>query len=312
MVDVTIVIYRIAGSTSSLLKISLLFSISAMSLLNQTCWVVGGVGVIGRGIAKSLLQAGATVIVNSRSIQRLEKFSEDLDHPDRLYTVHGSLLPGYASKTVEETLRALPLNHVVAHGAVRYWAEQRAGYDETHSMISASQGKILQMSPEEFRISASHLASLHFSAAQELIPRIQFSNGTASYTFVTGDGNGHPGGKRSAFGEINAHHVWGLSAAIRSEPLEKVNCREVRVELAVNRPEEERKRDPRPRPLSDDIGTLCAGLASNADVSVHNDAGELIRVFDNESLEPMLTKYGNFLEDESMRPIPATKEQRAL
>ena len=80
----------------------------------------------------------------------------------------------------------------------------------------------------------------------------------------------------------------------------------------MNRPEEERQRDPRPRPLSDDIGTLCAGLASNADVSVHNDAGELIRVFDNESLESMLTKYGNFLEDESMRPIPATKEQRAL
>jgi len=284
-----------------------------MSLLNQTCWVVGGVGVIGRGIAKSLLQAGATVIVNSRSTKRLEKFSEDLGHPDRLYSVHGSLLPGHAAKTVGKTLNALPLNHVVAHGAVRYWAEQRAGYDETHSMLPRSQGGLLQMSAEEFNIYASHLASLHFSAAQELIPRIQFSNGTASYTFVTGNGAGHPGGKRSAFGEINAHHVWGLSAAIRGEAMEKVNCREVRVELAVNRPEGERELDPRPRPLSDDIGTLCAGLASNADVNIHNDAGELIRVSDHESLEFMLDKYGNFEDDESMRPIPpAAEELRAM
>ena len=31
-----------------------------MSLLNQTAWVVGGVGVVGRGITRGLLQAGAT------------------------------------------------------------------------------------------------------------------------------------------------------------------------------------------------------------------------------------------------------------
>merc|ERR1712238_598123 len=99
---------------------------------------------------------------------------------------------------------------------------------------------------------------------QELIPRIQFSNnGPSSYTFVTGCAGGHPEGKRSALGEINTHHVWGLSAALRNERLEKdINCRELRIRLPVNRPTEERENEPRERPLSEDIGTLCAGLVA--------------------------------------------------
>jgi NAD(P)-dependent dehydrogenase (short-subunit alcohol dehydrogenase family) len=220
-----------------------------MSLANQTCWVVGGVGVIGRGITRGLLKAGATVIVNSRSEERLTRFSEDLGHPDRLITIKGSLLPGYASKTVRQTLDAMPLNHVVAHGAVRYWGNFGANdrRDESHMIQGGQRGSFLQsMTPEDFVGPASQLASLHFSAAQELIPRIQFSNGPSSYTFVTGDAGGHPKGKRSALGEINTHHVWGLAAALRNERLEKdVNCREIRVRLPVNRPAEERKNQPR-------------------------------------------------------------------
>jgi len=266
-----------------------------MSLANQVCWVVGGVGVIGQGITRALLKAGGTVIVNSRSKGRLERLSNDLDNPERLITVHGSLLPGYAAKTVQETLSALPLNHVVAHGSVRYWGK-KSGTDETHSIMPSNREGLLQMSTEDFSLSASHLASLHFSAAQELIPRIQFSNNVSSYTFVTGDGGGHPEGRRSAFSEINAHHVWGLSAALRGESLEGVNCREIRVRLPVNRPLEERKEEPRIRPLSEEIGTLCAGVAANA--FARDDVGKLIEVSDEEMLETLITQYSTIAEDE--------------
>lgn len=284
---------------------------SLAPLSNQTCWVVGGVGVIGRGITRGLLKAGATVIVNSRSEERLTRFSEDLGHPEKLVAIRGSLLPGYASKTVAETLDAIarPLNHVVAHGAVRYGYNNSSsnGYgngsngsynrdgDESHIMIQhrggTAAGSFLQsMTPEEFVGPASQLASLHFSAAQELMPRIQFSNGASSYTFVTGDAGGHPGGRRSALGEINTHHVWGLAAALRNERLEKdVNCRELRVGLPINRPMDERKSDPRETPLSDDIGTLCAGLAATADAI--DERGELIELKDQESLESLLNRY---------------------
>jgi len=267
-----------------------------MSLANKTCWVVGGVGVIGRGITQGLLKAGATVIVNSRSTERLLQLSKALDHPDRLVTIHGSLLPGFASETVNQALSAVPLDHVVAHGAVRYWGSKKNNsFDETHSIMRPA-GGLLQMSTDEFIVSSSHLAALHFSAAQELIPRIQFSNGCSSYTFVTGDGRGHPDGKRSAFGEINSRHVWGLSAAIRNEPLERVNCREICLRLAVNRSPEERITDPRERPLSEDIGTLCAGLAANADGK--DDSGTLIDVSDQQILDSLMQQYDHEIEEE--------------
>jgi len=299
-----------------------------MSLANQTCWVVGGVGPIGKGITKALLKSGATVIVNSRNSNRLKSLEQDLEHPDRLVTVKGSLLPGYASETVSQALGSSTLNHVVAHGAVRYWTTQqqqqqkgrpggdRRGYDETHSLVHDNNSSLLTMNMQDFTLAASHLASLHLSAAQELFPRIQFSNGPSSYTFVTGDGGGHPGGKRSAFQEINAHHVWGLSAALRNEAQHHaechrinknsaadsstiVNCRELRIKLDVNRPMEERQAHPRKRPLSEDIGSLCAGLVAKSDFlvevdkSVCTDIGKLIEVSDHESLESLLDEYGN-------------------
>jgi len=264
-----------------------------MSLTNKTCWVVGGVGVIGRGITRALLKSGATVIVNSRSVSRLESMSADLDHPDRLITIHGSLLPGFATKTVTNTLSSVPLlDHVVAHGAVRYWSYTKlgGGYDETHSIQQTGGGNFLSsMTAEEFSLPSSHLASLHFSAAQELVPRLQFSTGCSSYTLVTGDGGGHPDGKRSAFGEINSHHMWGLSAALRNDSLEGINFREIRVGMEVNRPLPVRETDPRMRPLSEDVGALCAGLAENAEGK--EDSGSLLTISDQDKLAQLLEDY---------------------
>lgn len=96
-----------------------------MSLVNQSAWVIGCVRVVGRGITRGLLQAGATVIVNSCSGERLEKIKDSLGSPERLICVEGSLSPGAgsASKTVVEGMKDVPLlNHVEAHGAVRWWA----------------------------------------------------------------------------------------------------------------------------------------------------------------------------------------------
>jgi hypothetical protein len=93
---------------------------------------------------------------------------------------------------------------VVAHGAVRWWArpnagkyeyyEYRAGCDESYALNIRASDKLLSMSPEEFARSSAQLATLHFSAAQQLMPRLQpVRKGEAtSYTFVTGDGSGKP------------------------------------------------------------------------------------------------------------------------
>lgn len=259
-------------------------------LTNKTVWVVGGVGVVGRGITKSFLEAGATVIVNSRSETRLHRVAESLEYPENLIAIQGSLLPGRAEKTVSKVLETRPLDHVVAHGAARL-SFSEAGGDESHSVLSSNES-FLQMNPEDFTIHSSQLASLHFSAAQALIPRIQWSNGQSSYTFVTSDGRGHPNGKQSALGELNSHHIWGLAAALRADPkaLRNVSCREIRVQLQVNRPSEERQKDPRNRPLSEDIGRLCAGIAAYTGEGAVSE-NDLLEIDDQSELDSLLREY---------------------
>lgn len=293
-----------------------------MSLVNQTCWIVGGVGVVGRGITRGLLQAGATVIVNSRSPARLEKLSDSLGHPERLVTVHGSLLPGHASKTVADTLESTPLDHVVAHGAVRWWArstggkyvgmyEYVAGCDETYSLNIRGNGRVLDMTPEEFMTSSAQLASLHFSAAQSLVPRLRASLSSPTYTFVTGNGSGKPGGDRTSMGEINSHHVWGLSAALRKEMSQEaamhatdrsIMCRDLRVGLPVSETvEEDVAKSPTRRPMSEDIGDLCAGLMA---APIRNgDNGKLIQMEEYDQLEKLLAEY-NVALDANVGSLP--------
>jgi NAD(P)-dependent dehydrogenase (short-subunit alcohol dehydrogenase family) len=276
-----------------------------MSLANQTCWVVGGVGVIGRGIARSFLQAGANVIVNSSQESRLRQIASDLHNPSGLILVKGDLTPESAQATIDAALAVAPnghplrLRHVVAHGAVRYWTKQIAGCDETYSLVdeTAAQKRLLDMSPEDFVDTSSRLAALHFNAVKNLLPKLDVSTSTdthASYTFVTGDGGGHISGKRSATGEINSHHMWGLSAALREE-LKATNeegedanvlCREVRVGLPVNRSMEVQQSEPRDRPLSEDIGDLCVGIAVST-----KDNGKLIKIDSQKTLENNLVKF---------------------
>lgn len=156
--------------------------------------------------------------------------------------------------------------------------------------------KLLEMSPDEFLSASSQLATLHFNAAKELLPKLQGQE--RSYTFVTGDGGGHPSSIRSALGELNSYHIWGLSAALRSELLQdgKIACREIRIGLPVNRPEQERVRKPRPRPLSEDIGDLCAGVACSPMGKKH---GELMYVDSQNSLEKFLIEF-NAVKDKNI------------
>jgi hypothetical protein len=180
----------------------------------------------------------------------------------------------------------------------RYWTTQRAGCDESLTLKTTSSNNILDMAVDDFATAASNLASLHFSAAQELIPRLK-ANANSTYTFVTGDGGGHPSTRRSPMGEINSHHVWGLSAALRGYQLNPVT-REIRVGLPVNRSEEKRTLEPRKRPLSEDIGDLCAGLVS---LRTGEDNGRLIMVDKQETLEALLLEY-DVADDKNVGPLP--------
>jgi len=246
------------------------------SLSGAVTWVVGGIGLMGRGICHALLRSGATVIVNSRSIDRLDILSEELGHPDKLMKLHASMMPGDAKQTVATVMERMggKIDHVVAHSAVRWWASDAGDDGAMANELSTPTVRLLDVSPAAFSAAGSTAANLHFAAAHFLIPRI--SEG-GSYTFVTGGGSegvrwGKTGEFRSPRGplaQINAHGVFGLCAALR-EDLESsaspIRSQELRIGLRLNRPQSERRTDPRDTPMSIDIGTICAGIAARRDL----------------------------------------------
>jgi NAD(P)-dependent dehydrogenase (short-subunit alcohol dehydrogenase family) len=235
----------------------------AGSLEGKIVWMVGGAGLIGTGIARGYLSAGATVICNSRYNARLQRLSEDLGHPDRLIAVQGSMMPDAVEDTVQAVMDMTggTLDHVVTHSAVRWWGGASRDGDETNTLVgSGATQSLLDMSIDDFKQQSLVLPQMHFAAARLLMPRLQQVPG-ASYVFVTGGV-----GERSPIGQINNKAIWGLAAAMRAEAkacnYSGVNVEEVRVGLRFNRSAEERRADPRDTPLSDDIGVICAGLAA--------------------------------------------------
>ena len=272
------------------------------ALEGQVAWVIGGIGVIGSGLVRGLLRAGATVVVNSRFPSRLEQLNDELGSPEKLVAINASLLPGHAESTIQERRRApsppvqpsppVPqspqplchpshllcrvhqtaleftggrLDHVVAHSAVRWWGTQGGvpvggGLDEAEHAVPLSSSRVLDLSTEEYVCGSTQLPALHHCVARRLLPRLLAVPGT-SYTFVTGGGNEDA---RSAIGQVNAQAVWGLAAALRNDLRDsEVKLREVRVGLKFNRRRAERLADPRERPLSHDLGAICAGIAAS-------------------------------------------------
>jgi NAD(P)-dependent dehydrogenase (short-subunit alcohol dehydrogenase family) len=225
-------------------------------LTGQVAWVVGGAGVIGRGICRGLLKAGATVVVNATSQTRLQQLHRDLNSPEKLLGVCGTMRPSGAETLVHDVMQMTNsrLNHVVAHSGVRWWADLPESENEQlmHRMST------LDMSPEEFGERASMLPILHYTAAKLLIPYLKDIPGS-SYTFVTGRTK-----RRSIEAHVNLHGVWGLAAALREmHATTPLRVSEIRMNMTVNRPSHQRAEDPRERPLSAEIGELCAGIASN-------------------------------------------------
>lgn len=276
---------------------------SKLSLEGETVWVVGGVGVIGRGICYGLLKAGATVIVNSSSEKRLKQMVDDLDKPKNLVAVKGTMRPAGADALVEEAmaLTGNRIDHVVAHSGVRWWAgtHQLNETSFVDAILSAKQVTSAHLTgvdgtPNEHGLwhceakEFGLLPELHYEAARLLIPRLPDTS-RASYTFVTGGA----GEQRSIVSQVNTHGVWGLSSALRElyrdTPL---RVSELRVSLKIDRPAAERALDPRARPLSADIGELCAGIAT----------------WDNALVPPRgmynLKKYGDMLAMKMQYPCP--------
>lgn len=258
---------------------------TTLPLSGHIAWVIGGVGTMGAGIAHGLIRAGATVIVNSRHPERLERLSEELDHPENLVTVASSMLSDQAEKTVATVMEMTGhrLDHVAAHGGVNWWS--RDGGDESATLV-ARYASLLHAPANDYAQASSALGGFHHSAAQALIPHLREQG---SYTFVTSAASG-AWGARSSVSQVNAHGLIGLAAALCSEAADdKWNIRvgELRLGdgLRLNRSASERESDPRHRPLSRDVGAVVAGMAAG------KSDGGCVAAADVFELEMLKTRY---------------------
>ena len=247
-------------------------------MASQFVWIIGGAGAVGQGIARGLLKAGATVIVNSRYQHRLERMQENLSESSteggRLVCVNRSMLPERAEETVRIVLdmTGSRIDHVVAHSGVAWWSGDENADSERvddESTAYASRGSVLEVPAADFVAASSQLGSMHHTAMQLLLPRLSRGRGS-SYTFVTSR-ESMLAMPRASMAQINAHAVMGLAAAMRQEasshswPFARVNELRLGDGMQVNRSQREREQIPRSRPLTHDIGDIVAGMVAASD-----------------------------------------------
>lgn len=141
-------------------------------LAGQTVLVAGGTGSVGRRLVDALLGGGATVVVPSRSRERLAELERAVgaaDSGDRLLTLKGDVGDEEdAVRLGEEALeRTGRLDGVVA---------SLGRFSPASSVLAAPRGDLASVL-EDYLLA-------HFVAAGALIPLLE--EGGGSYTFIQG------------------------------------------------------------------------------------------------------------------------------
>ncbi len=74
-------------------------------MATQTVIVTGGATGLGYAIAEGFLTTGANVMLNGRTLSKLEGAAQKLNQPDRIHVVAGDITdPAFAPKLVAETV----------------------------------------------------------------------------------------------------------------------------------------------------------------------------------------------------------------
>lgn len=114
------------------------------------------------------------------------------------------------------------VNHVVAHGAVRWWADDHKsrssldGPDESRPFSSGTSHSFLDTETDACFSASHHSLALHHSAAQHLLPRLTATDSPSTYTFVTGE-SGLSVAHRDPAVVVGSRMVQGVAECVRQE-----------------------------------------------------------------------------------------------
>lgn len=145
-------------------------------LHDKTVLIAGGAGEVGEGLVRAFLAEGATVIVPSRSRDKLDALRERLDDTDRLIT------------------RIADVSDASGAADLRDWIADTVGPLDA---VVASLGGWWQGAPlTEVPLDTWHRLidmglTAHFVLAKTFVPVLRGRSG-ASYTLINGAGGLHP------------------------------------------------------------------------------------------------------------------------
>lgn len=233
-----------------------------MALTGQRVFVAGGTGEVGEGIVRQFLHAGATVIVSSRSEERLSHLRDLLaDAPvHNLDTLQGNIGTEAGAAQLADAIGKV--QHVVA--ALGGWWQGTPlvdiSVDQWHDLLDMG-------------------LTAHFIAAKTFLPRIRQQAGS-TYTFINGGGGLHPVPTAgpvsvSAAGQMMLQRVF---AAEHNDYPVRINT------LLLATPVKTRSRGQTPAEWvsADDTGQYCVYLATTG-----TEDGEVI-IFDDPANVPSI------------------------
>lgn len=146
-------------------------NLPANLLTDRRALIAGGTGSVGRVVAEAFLASGATVVVPSRSSEKLTELRGQLSRPpaERLITIEGDVSNERDGARVREEVleRVGPLDAVVA---------SLGGFVAAPSVLAAPKSDLQ-------RVLDGYLLA-HFMVAKALLPTLKERSG--SYTFING------------------------------------------------------------------------------------------------------------------------------
>jgi NAD(P)-dependent dehydrogenase (short-subunit alcohol dehydrogenase family) len=173
--------------------------VTDVMLAGQRAVVTGVTGNVGWGVAKALLERGASVVAVTRGSQSVAAVVQSLGSHPKLHVEVGDLSHAEGAMALGERIaKDGPIDHVVA--SLGAWWQK---------------GPIVEQTAAEYQqVRASSLDAQVF-AAMALLPRLRQREG-ATYTLVTGAG-GHMTLPSTGLLVVAVSGVFGLSRMLRAE-----------------------------------------------------------------------------------------------
>lgn len=244
--------------------------IPADLLAGRTAVIAGGTGSVGRVVARAFLDAGSTVVVPSRSRDKLDDLKARLESvgTERLVTVLGDLSDESDSGRVREEI-------LERAGSVDAAVASLGGF------VPAP--RVLEASIADLRRAVDGYLMAHFMVAKALLPALEERSG--SYTFING-----PLAFRSLFPGTGLVSIATAAQAMLAQLVMKEEAdRPVRInELVIHTRFGGGDDDPQRGPVSQaDVAAFLAYLASDRGAGVE---GETIHLDDPAPLRRLATR----------------------